>query len=177
MNNEETVLETAEEILPAVRRILVPTDFSLPAQRALSHALRLAKETGAELNVIHVSESLPAPYGCSAHEYLLEQQHAREKVSGEVEALVNKLSGGPFPGSLRIIAMEGVPSQEIVRVAQEKDTDLIIIATHGRTGFKRFVLGSTADKVVRFAPCSVLVIRKKQESGALVSHDHPSPEG
>lgn len=153
--------ETADEIMPALKRILVPTDFSPPSQRALIHALRLGREAGAEIYVLHVAEDLHTPRGCSAHEYLEMRDHSRRRVKDEMTEFLKALPGGDLGATLHLIAVEGVPSSEIVREAVEHNVDLIVISTHGHTGFQRFLLGSTADKVVRLAPCPVLVIRKK----------------
>lgn len=159
--SDEALLETADEVIPTVKRVLVPTDFSLASQRAIVHGIRVARQTGAELLVVHVSDSLPVPPGCTGHEYLVRQDHARQAMKDRLKALVDQLAGGSFEGSLLSIAVEGVPSHEIIRAAQDNDVDILFISTHGHTGFKRFFLGTTADKVVRFAPCSVLLVRKK----------------
>lgn len=158
MHSEYQPTTDSEE--PA-KKILAPIDFSPPSQRALIHALHVAHQTRAHLNVIHVSEPIPCPRGCSALEYLADQKLHRDRIKNEISALVAKLWLGAFDGTLETTAVEGVAPHEIVEAAKRNDMDLIVIATYGRTGFKRFVLGSTADKVVRFAPCSVLVVKKK----------------
>jgi len=155
---EDTTNEFTEQ---PVRKILAPIDFSVPSQRALLHALNVAHETQADLMVLNVSDPIPCPPGCSAHEYLVDQKLHRDRIKNEIHQLIATLWPRAFSGKLSAMAVEGVPSSEIVQAAQREGTDLIVISTYGRTGFKRFFLGSTADKVIRFSPCSVLVVKRK----------------
>lgn len=166
MSHEPLIDLKLEDLLPA-RRILAPIDFSTASNASLLQAIKLAGEYQAELEVLHVSAPLSAPEGCSAREYLAAQQRSRARTSEEMLQLVNELSTGRFAGPLRFTSLEGVPSQEIVKTAQEHDSDLIVISTHGATGFRRFFIGSTAEKVVRFAPCSVYLFRPKLKGPVL----------
>ncbi|MFT4176742.1 MAG: universal stress protein [Luteolibacter sp.] len=144
-----------------VKKILVPIDFSPPSQRALLHALHAAHRAKKHLCIIHVSKPIPCPPRCTAREYIADQELHRQRVKNEITDLVAKLWTGPFAGTLEPLATEGVPSHEIIHAAQRHDIDVIVISTYGRAGIKRFFLGSTTDHVVRFAPCSVLVVKKK----------------
>lgn len=160
-NEPETI--TAETPEQPVKKILAPIDFSAPSQRALLHALNVAHATQADLTVLNVSDPVPCPPGCSAHEYLADQKLHRTRIENEILILLEKLWPRPFASKWHAMALEGVPSHEIVQAATRENSDLIVISTYGRTGFKRFFLGSTADKVIRFSPCSVLVVKKKAE--------------
>lgn len=96
------------------------------------HALHVAHQTGAHLNVIHVSEPIPCPPGCSAREYLADQKLHRDRIKNEISALIARLWPDAFGGTLEITAVEGVPSHEIVEAAQRNGIDLIVIATYGQ---------------------------------------------
>lgn len=159
---EEHTSTLAAELKPQVKRVMVATDLSAPAERALTHGVHLAETTGAELEVIHVSDPLQAPPGCSGSEYLHRQDRWRHHIEEELRLAVQRhATQGPGP-KVELIAVEGSPAHEIVRAARDRDADLIIVATHGRTGLRRVILGSTAEQVVRFASCPVLVVREKQ---------------
>ncbi len=149
------------ELCPAVlklKKILVPLDFSDTSEKALQYAVAFAKQFGAKITLLHVIEPLPYPGDLT---YL---------PLGEV------IPSGPAKARLREIAQKaiepellgqtlvqiGLPFEIIAAVAQQESVDLIIITTHGRTGLKRVFLGSTAERVVRHAPCPVLTVREKE---------------
>ncbi len=144
-----------------VKKILAPTDFSGPSQDAARTALDLADALETELIVMHVVSPVPpfpgniapnAP-GFNIHTY---QQDLVTQSGQELEGFVRRL--GEDRGPIRPIVREGDPAGNIVEFAEKEGVDLIVIATKGRTGFTRFVFGSVAEKVVRHAPCPVLVI-------------------
>jgi nucleotide-binding universal stress UspA family protein len=139
-----------------LERILVPTDFSDCANRAVAYASELAKRFGAELHLLHVVQPPVAAYAYAAPlpEDVLHPEVPAEK---ELEALevpnVGQISR--IERSIRT----GTPFVDIVRYAKENDVDLIVIGTHGRTGLTHMLLGSVAEKVVRKASCPVLTVR------------------
>jgi universal stress protein A len=145
----------------AIKKILVPTDFSPASKKAFSYALRLAGEQGSKITLLHVLEpetpltlaGRPAAAGFS------EEELADTKVS--LRALADEANGAGVAGAKSIVR-SGVATHEIVEVAKELDVDLIVIATHGLTGWKHFAIGSTAERVARAAPCPVLVVREKE---------------
>jgi len=142
-----------------VKKIIVPVDFSPASKNAFRHALRFAQDFGSELTVLYVLA--PAPSfarspsgpGFSERDLLSAEKNLRALITS-AENLGIEQAGF----SVRI----GVPSHEIVEFAKDADADLIVIATHGYTGWKHFCIGSTAERVVRAAPCSVLVVREKE---------------
>ena len=150
--------------LPAVhlKQILVPIDFSAPSQQALKYALRFAKEFHAEVTLLHVVEKTAVGSGFadvpSRFAYSNEELSNAEKNLGALSAS-SQVAGSPTIGST---VRTGLPAHEIVEAAKEFDTDLIVIATHGYTGWKHFCIGSTAERVVRTAPCPVFVVREKE---------------
>ena len=142
-----------------LKRILVPVDFSDASSYAVEWARRVGGFSGAELIFLHVIvpeapvgiEDLPA----SCADEL--KENANENLRAMVQAARN--SGDE---SAKSLTRCGLPTHEIVEAAKELDVDLVVIATHGYTGWKHFCIGSTAERVVRAAPCPVLVIRKKE---------------
>lgn len=150
------------ELVPAVLRvesILVPTDFSPQAEKALRYALAFARQFGARLMLLHVMEPLAAPdFACFP---LIE---ARDKVTRAAKqrlaALADRFAS---EGSIKeTMVRDGRAFQVITDVARESKANLIIIATHGHTGAARLLLGSTTERVVRHAPCPVLVVRETE---------------
>jgi nucleotide-binding universal stress UspA family protein len=143
-----------------IRRILVPTDFSEPSEQAAVYGAELAKRYGAEVHCLHVSDipadllSTSAYYVTGPSEQFIEQIRQEGRKNLETFAKKN-LQGVPCT----TVFMEGRPFVEIIRYARDKKVDLIVIATHGRTGLKHVLFGSVAEKVVRKAPCPVLVVR------------------
>lgn len=142
------------------QRILLPSDFSDCSAEAARAARRLAGMFGARLTVLHVLDEPAALDPMFRGEVPLEllrgrmEQYAREGM----EAFVAAQFGGVENVETRIAS--GVPYREILREARETGADLIVIGTHGRTGVEHVIFGSTAEKVVRMAPCPVLTIRQ-----------------
>ena len=141
----------------AIRRILVPTDFSPHADRAVEVAVDLARTFDAEVHLLHCYEINPgaiSPYGIampvgfdrelrSAAEARLEQ--VREKVASD---------GVPVRSHLE----PTVPALSIFEVVEEIDADLIVMGTRGLSGIQHVLMGSTAERTVRLAPCPVMVV-------------------
>lgn len=145
-----------------LKKILVPVDFSPPSQQALRYAHRLAKQFSAEVTLLYVVEEtgigsgfadVPSHLGYSDDQVSLAEKNLLA-LSASWQAV-----GSPKIGST---IRTGLAAHEIVEAAKEFDTDLIVIATHGYTGWKHFCIGSTAERVVRTAPCPVFVVREKE---------------
>jgi universal stress protein A len=161
-------MKTQEMLSPAtsagiaLKRILAPVDFSPLSKKALQYAVRLAQEFNAEVTLFHVVEPEIPP---SFDGYMI----APPPISnGTGTRCVNRLkalaSSARSAGIIRAgsTVRSGLPAHEIVEAAKELDVDLIVIATHGYTGWKHFCIGSTTERVVRAAPCPVLVVREKE---------------
>lgn len=143
-----------------LERVLVPIDFSEASLKALRFARWFAKSFGAALRLVHVVEPgsfLNAIPGTGRE---TEDREAANRVHHKLVMLARR----EFPASVPVkpLVCVGKPFYEIVRVAQTFDVDLIIIATQGRTGVREALLGSTAERVVRHAPCPVLVVRERE---------------
>lgn len=142
-------------------RICCAMDFAEPSRLALVEAADAAKRSGGELTIVHAWVPPYAALGAMSEvpaggASLIEE--VRSDLSGQLEAARNeaeRITGTPVSARL----LEGEPGGEVPRFARETGQDLIVVATHGRTGLKRLMLGSVAEKIVREAPCSVLVVR------------------
>jgi nucleotide-binding universal stress UspA family protein len=141
------------------RRILWPTDFSPLAKAALPHAVGLAAETGAELVLLHVLPSLAAyttPELAGALSVSL-QRKTRTVAQKELRRLERQVKAPNI--RMQTVLTEGVPFLQILREANRLRCDLIVLATHGRTGLVHAIMGSVAENVLRRAPCPVLTVR------------------
>jgi nucleotide-binding universal stress UspA family protein len=135
--------------------ILWATDFSPGAARAKDYALFLAQKYGGRLELLHVSQSYPTlSADAVAEPYLL------EPVRNEVSRVLEELTIPMRQGGVEAVSSHrvGIPSEEIVQAAREKDAALIVVGTQGRTGLEHVLLGSTAERVVKGAPCPVLTV-------------------
>jgi nucleotide-binding universal stress UspA family protein len=133
-------------------------DFSFHSNQALQYARSFARQFNSRLIFIHVVEAFPIDYlvglktASAVNDWLLQQSRVRlRKVASQFAAAGRSASES--------MVTFGRPFQEIVKAAKEREVDLIILATHGYTGFKHIQLGSTAERVVRYAACPVLVVR------------------
>lgn len=145
----------------SVQKLLVPTDFSEPSFRGVKAADELARHFGAELlmiNVVSMSQFVPpsgppVPTGYQLSTFIEELMDAARR--SMLYTINEKLSDGV---KSRSFVLSGSPAEEIVNMAASENVDGIIIATHGWTGWRRFIFGSVAEKVVRLAECPVLTI-------------------
>ncbi len=137
-----------------VREILVPTDFSPTSVHALDYAVPLARQMGGQITLLHVIDLPVLP---QTVENLVIGDAMTSAAKERLEALAREKM--PPPLLAKTLVRTGSSYQEITRLAQGLKSDLIILSTHGRTGFKRALLGSTTERVVRHAPCPVLTVR------------------
>ena len=140
------------------RRILWPTDFSPTAKAALPYALDLAADHEAQLVLLHVNPvtSMYVPE-VSGAVWMDIRRKARLAAAQDLRRLADMVKGRGI--RRHTLVAEGVPFDQILRVAKKLKCDLIVLATHGRTGLKHVFLGSVAENVVRRAPCPVLTVR------------------
>jgi nucleotide-binding universal stress UspA family protein len=145
-----------------VRKILCPIDFSPGSSRATSVAARLARDSDAELELVH-AWYLPAMV--YAPEIMYPAEAVQEIIDDAERQLAAAVAEAKGLGAKRVTArlLAGVPWSMIVDAAEDPTIDLIVLGTHGRTGLARVLLGSVAEKVIRHAPCSVMVVRPDGE--------------
>lgn len=141
-----------------LRRILVPVDFSPNCQESILYARHFAEQFGAEICLLHVVEPVVVTNDFGYLPVLpndLEEQRL-EGAGKELRALAKSLGAGvPVESMVRL----GRAWKEITDTARAIPADLLIVSTHGYTGIQHALLGSVAEKVVRHAPCPVLVVR------------------
>jgi nucleotide-binding universal stress UspA family protein len=154
------------------KTIVCPTDFSRPSFEALKEGNDLALHFSSTLYVVHVVPPLPpitppmaqVPHtlpemSVNAERYRQELVESSEKALEEVlERKTDRERIGMYP-----LVLEGHVAEEIVRVAQDKDADLIVMGTHGETGWRRMVFGSVAEKVIRSSPLPVLTVPPREQ--------------
>jgi universal stress protein A len=147
---------------PAIRlkRILVPVDFSDPSSQALRYAARFAQHFGGELTLLHVMQKTAIAAFPEVPTYVDYPEEDFEKAERALQSLAAQQ---PLRSSvIHTDVRTGLAAHEIVEAARDLDSDLIVIATHGYTGWKHLCIGSTAERVVRTAPCPVFVVRENQ---------------
>jgi nucleotide-binding universal stress UspA family protein len=149
----------------ALKKALVVTDFSPDAAAAIDYAVKLAKLAGIQIALLHIVE-VPTyqihPDVVAARKRVDETFEAmRQRAAERLEALAEivRNEGVSCTASVRL----GIPTEEILTEAEKTAPDLIFIGNKGTSALARFLLGSTAERVVRYARCSVLVVRAKAE--------------
>lgn len=147
--------DTVPEAKP-VRRILAPVDFSERAEVALKHAVALAERYDATVDVLHAVDvpALPDLYDVGIIAVTPDLvERSRTALAGLVEQVIPEAYRG------QVVVQVDTPVAAILDVARDQDTDLIVMATHGLRGLKRFTLGSVAERVVQRAPCPVFTVK------------------
>ncbi len=137
------------------KTVLCPTDFSDASFHAIEYGLRFARDASGTLIVGHV---IHVPSGdLYGDTRVLHYEEAKQRVEKRMaEVVATRLQG--YPKSQTRIDV-GDPAERIIKMAKECRVDLIISATHGRSGLAHLVMGSVAEKIIRHAPCPVLVVR------------------
>ena len=142
-----------------IKKILCTTDFSDPSFKALIAGGELAEKFGAQLMVLHIVEKvpdLPALPTNPTIDITLYQKKLEEMALITLDTIVSdKIKGKVSP---ELIIGQGRAAEEIVETATDKGADLIVIGTHGETGFRHFILGSVTEKVIRLSSCPVLTV-------------------
>lgn len=148
-----------------IKNILLPTDFSKTSLTASEYAVNLAKQYNAKLHILHVLEKTPPILAIRSLDL------SREKIIESIDAdaqlrldeCINKIQKNE---DLEIISAirKGIDYEEIIKYSKEKKVDVIVIATHGRTGILHTLLGSVAEKVIRYSKIPVLVTTPPSKS-------------
>jgi nucleotide-binding universal stress UspA family protein len=139
------------------QHILVPMDFSEASNQALDYAITFARKLQARLTVLHVVEVFPlgrADMTTVPEAYI---EELKREANRPMQSYLARITAAGLTGD--VVVKHGTPFQEIMDVATAQHADLIIMGTHGRTGLSHLLLGSVAERLVRLAPCPVLVVR------------------
>ncbi len=139
-----------------IKKILVPTDFSDGSMAAVQYARELAPGLGAEVLLLHVLPSPLYPFALNTTSVPTLEKELRHGVAQRLEELAVAEQGQGIEA--RAVMRSGIPFSEVIDTAKDEEVDLIVMSTHGYSGIKHLMLGSLAEKVVRSAPCPVLVV-------------------
>ena len=145
-----------------IEQILFPTDFSEGSYHALPYAVDFSKHYNAKLYILHIIHDFTkATYSHIFHMYsdkILDDitAWARNEIDKCCNEQIRELS------NVEIFILKGIPYEEIVKFADNKKIDIIVMGTYGRIGLDKLMFGSTAERVVRKAPCPVLTVRQPE---------------
>jgi nucleotide-binding universal stress UspA family protein len=144
-----------------MKSILHPSDFSKASRAAFKKAIEMAKTMRGTLHLLHVMAPVPilGDGYVSPKTYDEFLTSATEAAQRQMDRLVKTARTAGVKATSTIV--QGVPADSIVRAARARHADLVVMGTHGRTGFSRFLLGSVASRVVATSPCPVLTVRGK----------------
>jgi nucleotide-binding universal stress UspA family protein len=141
----------------AIGRILLATDFSPHSERAAELACAFARRFGARLDVLHVLEESPAYVRSISSELAAFEDKARAIAARRLAEVGEQIERSGITAKTHLL--EGRPGDTIVAEAERLEADLVVLGTHGNTGFARLALGSVAERTLRLSPCSVLTTR------------------
>jgi nucleotide-binding universal stress UspA family protein len=147
-----------------ISKILCPVDFSKPSDAALQHAEEVARKFEAELVVAHVVEPVlyPVAYGLPPVAPVNYEENAKEAAEKALQPIVSGLNERGVKS--RSLVESGTASMRICDLAEDEGFDLVVLSTHGYTGLKHVLLGSTAERVVRHCRCPVLTVKAPAEA-------------
>jgi nucleotide-binding universal stress UspA family protein len=151
---------TASPIPLRIKSVLVPLDFSPPSKKALGYAGAIARQFKAKLTLLHVVEPVATADFAASFPLVMEDDKLMAAAKNELVRTV-KAARIPVGSVEKILVRFGRSFHEIAEAARTRKVDLIVISTHGYTGLKHALLGSTTERVVRHAPCPVLVVRQR----------------
>jgi universal stress protein A len=146
-----------------IKNILCPTDFSDPSYEALKAADELAAHFGATLHIVNVVPLVPiveAPIGVESASFNVASY--QQELEGQAQKSLKNMAEQKISRGVTAVTevLIGNAAGEVMRYAGEKGVDMIVIATHGLSGWRRFISGSTTEQIVRQASCPVLTIRR-----------------
>jgi nucleotide-binding universal stress UspA family protein len=142
---------------PEIDRVLAPVDLSDQSELVLNHAAALAESYAAPLDLLHVVEEAAYPNVYGLDPLTPSLPNVQDRAREALETLASNVDLRTDPVNVHVLA--GNAARDIVEFAKDNEADLIVMATHGRTGLDRFLIGSVAEKVVRRAPCPVFTLK------------------
>ena len=158
----------------SIRTLLVPTDFSEASENAVRYAVALAKHFDAKLTFLYVVEPVGTPDFATSFPLAMDDDKVACECKGALQKVIER--NGIEPEFVeKVVVRYGRAYNEIAAAARSLRADLIVISTHGYTGLKHALLGSTTERLIRYARCPVLVVRA-EDSGFLTDAVKPSTE-
>jgi nucleotide-binding universal stress UspA family protein len=143
------------------RSIVIATDGSENTQKAISYGIKLAKLSGATVHALHVVDTSSVTQSWTAGKEIMNEVLKEDGLKAISKV---KKCGEALDIEVNEVLLEGHPSSEIIKFAENNGIDLIVMGTLGKTGIDRFLMGSVAEKVVRQSKVPVLVVRSKERS-------------
>jgi nucleotide-binding universal stress UspA family protein len=148
-----------------IERVLFPTDFSEGSFHALPYAVDITRNNNAKLYILHIIYDIAKATDSHIPHISADELYSElnEWAIKEIDTCcIEEIRTLP---DVEKKVVKGIPYEEIIKFASENEIDIIVMGTYGRAGFERFIFGSTADKVVRRAPCPVLTVRVPEHRG------------
>ena len=143
----------------AYKHVLAATDFSEMGDLAVARAVAIARDARATLTLLHVIDAAPVPNPLYGHFSIVTDEAAEQRARERARELLAAKLAAAGGTTATLVVQVGDAIDEILDCARTAGADLVVIATHGRRGVKRLVLGSVTERIVRLATCSVLVVR------------------
>lgn len=145
--------------ITGLKKLLLPIDFSDCSKHALKYGIAFAQQFDGEITLLAVIADTTTSFEYGNAEFASHQEARVKHYETELKKIASaQLKNFPY----KLMVTIGKPFEEIVGTAKALDADLIIISTHGHMGMTRVEIGSTAERVIRYAPCPVLVVRQKE---------------
>ncbi|HET6370904.1 MAG TPA: universal stress protein [Nitrospiria bacterium] len=138
------------------KTILIPTDFSELSKNAVDIGIAIADALSARVILLH-SINMPDDMDELSAAYNDYYAYVRDQASGGLEELMREIEAQGIKTKMELVW--GIPHEEIVKIARSEKVDMIVMGTHGRTGWDRLLMGSQAEHVVRTAPCPVITVK------------------
>lgn len=146
----------------SIKKVLFPTDLSDAAAEAQLYACALAEQFGAELHILSVMQDMAMVSPDPNMPWVIPAS-SLEEIRLSLESALKAIPDAKWAEGRTIhrVLRSGTPFLEVVKYAEEQDIDVIVVGTHGRSGLTHMLLGSTAERIVRKAPCPVLTVHPK----------------
>ena len=148
--------------MPTFQHILVPTDFGDISSRAVDRAIDLARDLDAKVTLLHVTPMPPYYYAAYAEGLAWPTDELEVAARSELDAAL--AAAKERYAKVDAVLLTGAPRVQIVEAIGEQKADLVVMGTHGRRGFKRFMLGGVTERFMRMARCHVLLVSSSAES-------------
>jgi len=158
--------------MSAIKRMLVPTDFSAASDIAFTYAMDMAVQQGVTVHLLHAIDD--ASFATAYPDgFYVELPRLRAQLIGEATDRLNAMAANCKAAGVTatVEVAVGGPARVIAQTATSRGSDLIVMGTHGRSGFAHLLLGSVAERVVRIAPCPVLTVRDTSRIADVLAAD------